>query len=70
MTTQPKSLQNLSPEQRARQSAGNTTAKGMKGRAASPWNKSPNCATKRAKASFETYLKRGTPADTLATETK
>ena len=64
MTEQPKALQTLTPEQRARQAAGNTSAKGMKGRAASPWSKQSNCATKRAKASFETYLKRGAPADT------
>lgn len=58
MSTQPEHLRNLSPEARARQASGNTTAKGRQGRAASPWNRGPMCATRNGTSAFQRYQER------------
>jgi hypothetical protein len=52
MTTQPETLRNLTPEQKKRQASGNTSAKGKKARAASPWNKGPMCGSFSAGLSY------------------
>ena len=58
---QPAHLCHLTPEQKRRQASGNTSAKGKKARAASPWNRGPNCNGPNAGASFSRY--RGRPAE-------
>lgn len=59
MSEQPEQLRNLSPEARARRASGNTTAKARAGRAASPWNRGPMCATANAKSAFQRYQEAG-----------
>lgn len=49
----------LTPEQRARMVAGNTSEKARKAKAASPWSRGPMCDTKRAKRSFRAYATQG-----------
>lgn len=61
MSAQPEHLRNLTPAARTRQSSGNTTAKARTGRAASPWNRGPMCATSNAKVAFERYQEAGRP---------
>lgn len=52
MSTQPANLRNLTPEQKKRQASGNTSEKGRKGRASSPWGRFPMCESPNARRHF------------------
>lgn len=57
MKEQPSSLRNLTAEQKRRQAAGNTPAKGRKGRVASPWDRGPMCAGPNATRKYQEIRK-------------